>query len=220
MSLLVYAITDGPLESRGSTVGVAERPVHAIGTDGLRALVSEHDRAPAVTEAAVWAFDEVIEHEMATRAVLPARFGSMVADRRSVQALLDSRRAQLSVRLEHVRGAVELGVRAAWTPGEDPPALDGPASGVAYMHERVAARARARGLATRLDAALRPLARAARHRLLSHDGTRVSAAYLVDRDRVPEFAGRAAELDDELEADVICTGPWPPYSFAQEGADG
>ena len=43
-------------------------------------------------------------------------------------------------------------------------------------------------------------------------------AYLVDRARVDEFVALAAQLGDGLDdVELVCTGPWPPYSFA-EGA--
>jgi len=37
----------------------------------------------------------------------------------------------------------------------------------------------------------------------------VRGAYLVDEDAVDDFRARVDELDDDL----VCTGPWPPYSF-------
>ena len=46
------------------------------------------------------------------------------------------------------------------------------------------------------------------------------AAYLVDRDRIEPFRRRVDELAEDVEgASVVCTGPWPPYSFTsgQEG---
>ena len=40
------------------------------------------------------------------------------------------------------------------------------------------------------------------------------AAYLVDRDAVPAFA-RAVESLQRPGLGVLCTGPWPPYSFTE-----
>ena len=38
---------------------------------------------------------------------------------------------------------------------------------------------------------------------------------LVDRDGVGAFVARVRALQDERpELAVLCTGPWPPYSFA------
>jgi hypothetical protein len=42
------------------------------------------------------------------------------------------------------------------------------------------------------------------------------AAYLVDRDRVEPFVALVRRLQDEHPSlAILCTGPWPPYSFAQ-----
>jgi Gas vesicle synthesis protein GvpL/GvpF len=221
MSLLLYAIADGPVDAPGGVEGVAASAVRAVGADGLVALVSEHERAPAVDEAALWAFDEVIESHMGDRAVLPARFGSMVQDVAALQALLDGRRVELSAKLERVRGAVELGVRAGWRdlPGGSAP--DPEPTGTAYMLDRVARNRRARDLAKRIDRVLAPLARATHCQVLARPAVPVSAAYLVDRGRVGEFAAAVVELDAATEdAELVCTGPWPPYSFTEERGDG
>jgi hypothetical protein len=48
----------------------------------------------------------------------------------------------------------------------------------------------------------------------------LSAAYLVDRERVDSFRARVEELGEEIDgAAVVCTGPWPPYSFTSFGGD-
>jgi hypothetical protein len=43
-------------------------------------------------------------------------------------------------------------------------------------------------------------------------------AYLVDRARLGEFTAVVEQLDRGMpEVELVCTGPWPAYSFA-EGA--
>jgi hypothetical protein len=42
------------------------------------------------------------------------------------------------------------------------------------------------------------------------------AAYLVDADEIEAFTALVAQLGEEGEARVSCTGPWPPYSFVSE----
>jgi hypothetical protein len=42
------------------------------------------------------------------------------------------------------------------------------------------------------------------------------AAYLVDRDAIGAFTRLVARLDDRHPGlQLLCTGPWPPYSFAE-----
>jgi hypothetical protein len=43
-------------------------------------------------------------------------------------------------------------------------------------------------------------------------------AYLVDRDDVEAFVALVRRLQDEHEdLALVCTGPWPPFSFAEGG---
>ena len=89
-------------------------------------------------------------------------------------------------------------------------------SGAAYLRARLEARQSARRLASQLD----PLTALARGilRALPRRDMPVLDAYLVDRSRVSEFVALVAELDDRLDGvELVCTGPFPPYSFAEGG---
>lgn len=190
----------------------------------LAAVVSDRSDAPLqVSEEALWAHELVVEGLMSNGPVLPMRFGSLACDDEAVEAMLCERREELSAALRRVSGAVELGVRAAWDPeapaaqraGE--PAADG--SGAAYLLSLSRSRQRARALAERLDRAVAGLCRTRVQRLLISPGLPVSAAYLVDRASVDAFGDRIATLGAQVEeAEIVCTGPWPPYSFT--GAQG
>ena len=71
-------------------------------------------------------------------------------------------------------------------------------------------------MASELDA-LTSLARSSRRALATRPDLPVLDAYLVDRGRVREFVAMVEQLDDRLEdVELECTGPWPPYSFADE----
>jgi len=48
-------------------------------------------------------------------------------------------------------------------------------------------------------------------------GGELNAAYLVAAEDVAEFRRAAAQVEAAPGVTVVCTGPWPPYSFA-EGA--
>jgi hypothetical protein len=46
----------------------------------------------------------------------------------------------------------------------------------------------------------------------------VHDAYLVDQERISEFVALVEQLDARLDdVELVCTGPWPPYSFAEGG---
>ncbi len=205
MTVLLYAITDRDHVSDGVRGG----PLSLVRGAGLAAVVSHR---PAPEE--MWDYEQVVESLMDDGAILPARFGTVLEHEDAVRGFLTERRDELARGLERVRGAVEMGVRAQW--------LDdvGGESGTAYMLGRLALLRSARGIAELL-APLRSMARTSKVAVMPRRGVAVLAAYLVDRSSADEFARRCDHLRDELQhAELVCTGPWPPYSFAREGADG
>jgi hypothetical protein len=228
----LYAITDAggpPLPDVAQLEAVPARQLSAV-------CAPAHDRE--VTPEALWRHEHVVEALMHDRDVLPFRYGTRVPDAAAAERVIEDRYDELVERLGFVRGACELAVRvlagcvASARARETPSARTGTAatdfraqggtdlraqSGTEYL------RARAREAAARDDVARRihePLSRAARAGLVrapSLPGEIMRAAYLVDRDGVEPFAGLVSELQDaHREWRLTCTGPWPPYSFAQQ----
>lgn len=217
MSLLVYGIVEaGDVDPFGH--GLDDLPLFAITEGALRAIVSDHPGpAPEPTVAALDAYERAVRRLMDRGAILPAQFGSVLSDEDAVRALLRARRRDLLARLIQVRGAVEIGLRASWS-DDARAALDPrPPSGSSYLRERLELRQSARRVASELDP-LTALARGSRRALAPRPDLPVLDAYLVDRGRVREFVALVEQLDDRLDdVELVCTGPWPPYSFA-EGA--
>lgn len=216
--LYLYAITDSGQEPDLHGLGGAR--VRAIGDGRLAAIASEHeDLRLRPDEQQLWEHETVVEELMELGAVLPARMGSTVRGPESVLELLRERGGDFSRGLAHVRGAVEIGVRAILHADDaprsevEPPA---PGAGAAYMRTLLDRRRRIDEDGERIQSALAPLAR-------DHTPVRSSevnrlttlrAAYLVERDRVDEFVDAADRLDAESAGlTLACTGPWPPYSF-------
>jgi hypothetical protein len=82
------------------------------------------------------------------------------------------------------------------------------------MLDRVALHGGARELAARLDS-LAALARDVRRRVLARGNLPVVGAYLVERRLIAQFIERVRDLDERhADIELVCTGPWPPYSFA------
>ncbi len=217
MSLLVYGIVEaGDVKPRGR--GIDDRPLFGVTEGPLEAIVADHEgRAPVQTAAALQAHEQTIRRLMDNGAILPAQFGSLLPDEAAVRGLLRGRRRDLLGRLGHFRGAVEIELRASWRAGADAGLDPRPPSGSSYLRDRLELRQSARRLARELDP-LGALARGIRRALVSRPDLPVLDAYLVDRGRVGEFVAMVAQLDDRLEdVELVCTGPWPPYSFA-EGA--
>jgi Gas vesicle synthesis protein GvpL/GvpF len=217
MSRFVYGI----VEADGTAVvgtGVDDRPLRSVIDGPLMAIVTDHEDPGPEPEAATFdAYERTLESLMDSRAVLPAVFGRVLADDDAVRAMLRRRRRWFLAKLEGVRGAVELGLRAVWRGGADPAPDPRSKSCVAYLRDRLETRQSARLVASELDP-LTALARSSRRALVPHPDLPVLDAYLVDRGRVREFVALVEELGGCLDGvELVCTGPCPPYSFADGG---
>lgn len=218
--LYLYAVTESPTPP--DLPGLRGAPLRAVGEAGLFAIVSEHEELRVQpTEDDLWVHDSVVEALMDGASVLPVRLGSLVADDAAVLTFLLERRREFELAFERVRGAVELGVRAAIAPEgvaepepEDAVAAAGPGTG--YMQARLRRERRGTEAASRIHEPLASLARASTFRVSARERPVLNAAYLVDRDRIEDFTTRVEELNRQSEAMIVCTGPWPPYSFSSE----
>jgi hypothetical protein len=216
--LYVYAIAEPgtQIDVKGMQ-GADVRPVRAGDVD---VLVSEHDYLePSADIEEVWAHEAVVEAAGENgAAVLPLRFGSVLPDEAAVVALVEERAHDFTRALDRVRGAVEIGVRAAVAPTGAPEPEPEPDErpGTAYLMTRLAQKRRGDEI---IDLVHRPLADMAREHVRLDktigDPSSVRLAYLVDEDAVEPFQERVQDLDTELDhVRLACTGPWPPYSFA------
>jgi len=210
MSLLLYAVTSSGERVRGAGLGGA--PLQTIKAPPLAAIVSDGPAESEPQESILWEYDNVLERLMARHVILPARFGSLMDGHAEVRALLHRRRDELGRSLERVRGAVEFGLSTGW---RDPDERPEPSSGTEYMLGRLALHRRASEVARTLEP-LGALARSSRQRVLPRPTLPVTASYLVEKDCSEEFIRTVAQLDGLLgDVNVICTGPWPPYSFVE-----
>jgi hypothetical protein len=191
--------------------GIGDAELRAESLDGLEAIVSEHETTVDPSEAAVLAHARVVDAiGQANDGVLPARFGGVHTDAATLRSSLAGR-ADLHTALDRVRGRVELAVRVLGDPDE--PARR--ASGAEYMRTRLEQRHRSEERADAVHAPLAALASAATSTVGATPRLLLSSAYLVERGRVDEFRREVAALQSRHpELGIVCTGPWPPYSFA------
>jgi hypothetical protein len=213
MSLLVYAIAEGAAgAARG--VGLDGRPLIGVEHDGLALIASQRASSrPTPTLETLRRYERIVEGLMALQPILPARFGSLLPDDEAARSALRDRHDELRGDLERVRGAVELGVRGDWTHA---PAQPPPRSGTEYLLGQLDIRRRA-GRAARFVDPLRALSREVKVKVLPQPSVPFLAACLVDRDRADEFIDAATKLGASFEdGELVCTGPWPPYSFVQD----
>jgi hypothetical protein len=195
----LYAITDDPAEPAP--------PLRAIRCDGLTALAAPAE-PQRLSSDALWRHEEVVESLMEQHDLLPVRFGTLLEDESALTRALAGRGAELAAALERVRGAVELAVRARERrPVEAPPLPRD--DGRAYMRAK-AGRAEAARLVHD------PLACLARDSVVRSGPEPLRAAYLVERDALDSFVSMVGRLQQAQSGlDILCTGPWPPYSFCE-----
>ena len=213
--LYVYAFAEQPATLPdasglgGSALGIEDM-------DGLGAVVSPVDgQEVRPSEEAVLTHGRVVEAVFSVNdAVVPARFGRAYADRDALRRALSKRVDDVRNALSRVRGCVELGLRALPPPDSRVEAD----SGRQYMLDRLD---EARRLARLADDLHTPLARLSRAATSMQTSARLlSAAYLVPRSGVEEFRRAVRELEElHPDATLVCTGPWPPYSFATADPD-
>ncbi len=214
MSVLLYGVGEA---AAGPVVGTGldDRPLRGVADGALMAIVTDHDDPdPQADAGTLDEYEQTVQGLMDSRAILPAPFGRVLDDDEAVRAMLRRRRRDLECKLDGVRGAVELGLHARWLAGADTASDPRSESDVAYLRDRLETRQSARRLASQLDP-LTALARSIRRTLSMQPDLPVLDAYLVDRGRVGEFVALVKELGGCLDGvELVCTGPCPPYSFA------
>jgi len=221
----VYGICDRPELAPPRRRGLAQAPLDGLREGLLLAVFTRHARSvgdPAPD--ALWAHERVVERLMAERTVLPMRFGSTVADEDALRRFLIGRRQPLTDTLARIAGRVELGVRivAHHVAGNGVPAaaVVVPAaapSGREYLISKLRDGERTKQLAAALHEPLAALAADASLQTARGADDVLRGAYLVDRGVVPRFRATVERLQHtHPEVAILCTGPWPPYTFVRE----
>jgi Gas vesicle synthesis protein GvpL/GvpF len=225
MTVWVYAVAERPeLPLPDDVRGMDGALVGGVPAGELLAVVTRHEQPPGARGAdAFWAHEQVVERVMTDRAVLPMRFNTTQSDDGVLRRALLDRHDELRAALDHVRGRVELGVRAiadrattdanslaVSSSATDSPAAtaDTPSRGREWLANRIDTDRLAASVHEPLDA----LAVASRRRPPGGSDEILRAAYLVDRAAVATFRDTVERLQ-RPDVSVLCTGPWPPYSF-------
>jgi hypothetical protein len=214
--IYLYAIAK-ELDGLPEIGGVEDAPLTRRAVDGLDLVVSEHDAATVeATEEAVLAHARVVEALVGrSGALLPARFGRGFRDEDALGEAIRDRADGLREALAQVRGCVEVGLRVV---GDEPARSSAGLSGRAYMEARLARTEETERAARRIHEPLAALARASTRTVGATPRLVLSGAYLVEPSEVESFRSRVAELEAEHpRLAFVCTGPWPPYSFAPGG---
>jgi hypothetical protein len=205
-----YAITDDPAPHLPAGAALS-----AVAHEGLALVYAPASDLNEVTPEQLWRHEEVVEALMDDRDLLPVRFGARLEDEAAAVRTLRERHAELSRALDSVRGAVELSVRVSGDRGAGQRMAEAE-SGIEYLRAKASATAAQESARRRVHEPLSLIARESMEHPPHRAGELLRAAYLVDRAAVDDFVGRVAELQRTApELQVLCTGPWPPYSFSE-----
>lgn len=212
----LYGVVDG-LDELPAIEGLDGAPLERRQVEGLELVVSRTGREqPEVSDEAVLTHAQVVEELMArSEAILPARFGRAFAGEDELASAVQTKAAELERGLTRVRGCAELGLRVLELAAA--PSTNGPRSGGEYMRRQLEETRRRERIAAEFH---EPLAELAREETRFRGGNEelLAAAYLVPEELVAAFRERVERLEDaHPDLGVLCTGPWPPYSFAGEG---
>jgi hypothetical protein len=205
----LYAITDAPGPSVANLA-----PLRVLAAGPL-AIVYGPQGEDEATADALWRHEEAVESLMEEHDVLPVRYGTRCEDEAAASRAIEGREAELAAMLDRVRGAVELSVRVITTAPHEAPPLHH-VDGAAYLAAKDREAAQSHSAADEVHAPLSALARASRRRAGSEPAELLRCASLVDRDAIDRFSSAVAKLQTRHDAlRLLCTGPWPPYSFAE-----
>jgi hypothetical protein len=212
----IYGICDRPELSPPRRRGLAQAPLEGICEGDLLAVISRHTDPPGDPALdALWVHERVVEQIMADRAVLPMRFGTRLRDDGAVKEVLAARHQEFVATLERVRGRVEVSVRAMQPPGAraaDPAPVA--TSGREYLEARLRnGRAGDRAAQTLHEPLARMAVESSRRPARAADEL-LRASYLIDSAALARFRANVERLQrTHPDMAILCTGPWPPYSF-------
>jgi hypothetical protein len=212
----LYAVVRGLAELPDSS-GIGDSALERLEVEGFEVVFGDVGaELMQATEEAVIRHALVVEELLAcSDAVLPGRLGRGFSD---VDELAQSVRAQadrLERALRRVEGCVELGLRVLEPATESPSAVG--QNGADYLTGRLARKRELERRALELHEPLSRVAQASARREGRLPGEVLEAAYLLPADDVDRFRDELSRLERSQNGlDFVCTGPWPPYTFAAE----
>jgi Gas vesicle synthesis protein GvpL/GvpF len=225
----VYGICERPDMPPPRRRGLAQAPLDGIREGELLAVVSRHVHPPGDPALdALWVHERVVERIMADRTVLPMRFGTKLPDEEAMQEVLATRQQELVATLARVRGRVEVGIRAMQPLGAEPgsnnsgsaPTAQVATSGRDYLEAKLRNGRRVEREAAALHEPLASLAVAVSRQPARAPDELLRASYLIEAPVLARFRATVERLQRTHPGTaILCTGPWPPYSFVVNAAE-
>jgi hypothetical protein len=205
--------------------GVCAEPLRTVTFGSLVALVGDVTQVPPPSAVTLRAQDAVLRRlAIGLDAVLPVRFGTLLADDAALTEALQSRGPQIARALSRVTGCEQMTLRL-W--GEVPAAaapvepVSGGGPGTQYLAGRREAQARARHVPELGPLRLRLGDLVREERAERHDRPPLLATvqHLIPRGAGPRYVETIHAVRDGLRPwRVSVTGPWLPYAFSEDAA--
>jgi Gas vesicle synthesis protein GvpL/GvpF len=232
MPLCVYAIIGRRRSHQAFTRAKFPR-LRLVTAGAVSAVVADCDGKPPLSAGALRGHDAVVRRvARVVRAILPARFGTILDSESSVVVLLERSAKDLREALALVEGREQMTLRLfagdggsgttdrsggkGMGGGKGGEKGDAP-SGTRYLLRR--AREQATPAAPELER-LREVLKAivTAERVVRHDrGPLILTAYhLIPRGGAPAYRRLLRRHATQLHNRVVASGPWPPYGFAPE----
>ena len=229
--LYVYGIVNSPSFDGAALNGHDGAGVFPVPCGNCAAVASNLSRREIAPEpCSVWLHEQVLQTLMRQHAVVPIRFGTIVADAGELRSTVRLMHGAFAGDLRRLRRKVEFALRITNIRTEGSPVREAERQsnsaqalppGTRYLRaraERLRERIAGETAAGRLERRLRRhLDRSADSAVWEPATTRsatLAASYLVARDTVPAFIDAIAAARARHPAlHVSCTGPWAPYSF-------
>lgn len=219
--------------------GVEEEEAYTINYSDLALVVGDASSGPYVpNQENLRRHNRVLTWLMQEHTIIPISFGAVFFSKEEALELLASTYAEIKQTLVRLHNKVELGLKVMWKKDVLAAELENRYEDLREYKARIATlppdqvfQATIR-LGQMVEAAMRevndaylqeiyePLAELAAESCLNrllHERMVLNAAFLVPKQREPEFDARVDELYERYQGkfDFKYSGPWPPYNFVK-----
>ncbi|PYR74216.1 MAG: hypothetical protein DMF87_23280 [Acidobacteria bacterium] len=227
MILCVYALVMSP-PARLGVSGVTGERLRVVTVDRISAVVGEVNRAPAPGVRNLRRYAAAVEFITSkVPAILPARFGTTVADPDELTFILRSRRATLRKRLRAVHGRIQMTIRLLESESGDRSSPSrstvtgrtrlrleyGATQGTQYLQRRRETAAKARAVPA-FESIRGVVGRDIKDERVEKRSGVVTINHLVPRGSAIRYRDAVERAARENGVRLIVTGPFPPYAFA------
>jgi hypothetical protein len=233
----VYCVIHSATPLTFGAIGIGANPtnVHTVNFRDIAAVVSDTPiELYEPTRQNVLAHERVNETVMRARTVIPMSFGTVFKTREDIHQLLRSAYEAFNDVLAKMEDKLEYGLKVLWDRDRVIQELERETEDIRRLKAEISSRngstyfarmqygrlvdaalqARSERFVQEIFDELRPVAVASRANRPIGDKMIMNAAFLVTRDKEPDFDAAVKAIGAKNEHLTFkYTGPWPPYNF-------